>query len=927
MRPQFLARLPVSAGSLALLFVCALVSIGLWQPNGLLATRAGGDSPFLLIRVNQLAVALSDGMLPARWMPDAAFGLGYPFFDFYAALPFYLAALLALGGIDILFAIKLTQTLGLILAAFGMRALARHVWSTNDAAATLAAIAYTVAPFHLANIYTRGDSLSELWAFAWFPLILAAIHDAAAKPTPGALLKLAAALAGLVLTHNVSALLFAPFILAWSLAMLWQRRADLRSASVAAAGLLGAAALGAALSAWFWYPALSGTTTAQLGEQTTGFFNHANHVRQLGLCTPTVSVNSCPDRATDQVNLIQSTLFVDGAPPAAFALGLLQAMLTIAGALIWATLRTRARWLALIAALTLLTVFLITPLATTLWRAVPLLQLAQFPWRFLSIQALFGSLLIGALALRNGSPRTNAATALAAACALTTTALPMTLNIPTLDVQRDDITPRSIQWFEWYAGIIGTTIRAEYLPRTTLPVPATGPDVLGQPRAALIAQEGLPPEALTSSVESIETAEQRWRIVVAAERVRMTLPLLHTPAWTATEARTGAPIAIAAYPGSGWVELTLPRGEHTIALRHSGTPVQRTAETISALATLPALALALLAVRGVNTAARRQWLLALAVFVLIALAAVFADRLTRRKTLAGSSATWVDFGQRPFVHGGEQTIFDPTVSVPPDQPQPQALLLGASVEPRQLRAGEVFTLTLRWRDRPGPLDMTIETPSGSERYSYFRTGRLQSELVSALSTHTVPSDALPGPLLIALTPRAPWTALVGNNTVVGGAARPGFTLLGPTVTGTPPNAPRTALATLANGMRLHEIDWLRHDGDGACFRAHWSRAGAVNRADALVVSYKLFGDDGALVIQGDAQPLSGLAPTWSWQDDVGVRDSICVARSDAKRVLRQGERYRLEIAWYRAATGEVTGQTALSGVADMRDGALNAPAP
>jgi hypothetical protein len=190
----------------------------------------------------------------------------------------------------------------------------------------------------------------------------------------------------------------------------------------------------------------------------------------------------------------------------------------------------------------------------------------------------------------------------------------------------------------------------------------------------------------------------------------------------------------------------------------------------------------------------------------------------------------------------------------------------------------------------------------------------------------VPLETLPGPLLLMLTPRAPWTT-DERSAFFGGAAQPGFTLVGPTVTGTPRNAPPTAIRALPNGMRLHEIDWLRYDGDGVCFRAHWSRAGTVNRADALVVSYKLFDADGALVIQGDAQPLSGLAPTWSWQDDVVVRDSICVPRDAARRVLRQDEPYRLSVDWYRAATGEVTGQTELTGVADMRAGALNVPAP
>lgn len=53
------------------------------QP-GLLNTRGGGDSPFLLQRLQQLETALRDGHFPVRWMPDANYGYGYPFFNYYA---------------------------------------------------------------------------------------------------------------------------------------------------------------------------------------------------------------------------------------------------------------------------------------------------------------------------------------------------------------------------------------------------------------------------------------------------------------------------------------------------------------------------------------------------------------------------------------------------------------------------------------------------------------------------------------------------------------------------------------------------------------------------------------------------------------------------------------------------------------------------
>ena len=150
-----------------LLGVALLAAADVWGP-GIVNTRGGGDSPFLLQRTHQMAVSLRAGVFPVRWMPDAAYGLGYPFFNYYAALPYYLAAALNLLGLDLLTAIKLTQTLGFVgasLAAFGW---VYHVWQ-HRAAAWLAAVAYTVAPFHLVNVYVRGDSLSEFYAFIFYP--------------------------------------------------------------------------------------------------------------------------------------------------------------------------------------------------------------------------------------------------------------------------------------------------------------------------------------------------------------------------------------------------------------------------------------------------------------------------------------------------------------------------------------------------------------------------------------------------------------------------------------------------------------------------------------------------------------------------------------------------------------------------------------
>ncbi len=909
------------SGTLVILLVCAAVCAGLWAQSGVINTRAGGDSPFLLIRAQQLAQNVNDGALPARWMPDAAFGLGYPFFNYYASLPYYLIALLSISSVGLLAAIKLTQTLAIVAAAFAMRGLAQRLLPGMNSGAVLAAIAYTVAPFHLANIYTRGDSLSELWAFVWFPLILSAIYDITtglrARPF-GALAGLTLSLAALVVTHNVSALLFAPFIVLWSVALLWRAsRASPRGAVRASGLLLVSASLAVGLSAWFWLPALSEAAQAQLGEQTTGYFNYANHFRQLGVCALSLNTDLCNTRASDQISLVRGALFGGPEAPGVFSMHLTQVLFLVLGAAVWATSRARLHMLGLIGGLALLATILITPLAAPVWAALKPLQLAQFPWRMLSVQSVFVSLLIGGALARGAWPL---ARAVLIGAILLLTALPQTAA-RNLAVQADDINPRTIQLFEWYSGIIGTTIRAEYLPVSALPVPATGPDLLGHERSALIAEDGVDASALTSQLVLLESVQQRWRININTTTLRLTLPLIYTPAWTARDANSGASIALSAYAGSGWAMLTLPQGAHDIVLEHTGTAMQTLGERISLLSALPLLVLLALVARAQTRDSWRRFGVFAAGTLLLMFALVIGDRLQNRKAYQAVQAEWVNFGETPFVNRGIKEITNPTVS----EREPTVYrLLGARVEPRRLRAGDTFTLTLDWERDAAPLTLTLETPIGSDRFDFFRMRREQAAIDTRVSMHVVPSDTLAGPLLLALTPRTPFHTFE-NGASVAGKTVPGFTLIGPTVTETRPNAPKAQLGAFANGIRMHGLDWLRQNSDGVCFRAQWSRAGAVNRADALQVSFKLYGADNRLVAQADGQPLAGLAPTWSWQDNVVINDSQCVLVRDANAQLAQGEAYRLEISWYRLATGDVTGQVERAGVADMREGALNEP--
>lgn len=524
---------------------------------GIVNTRAGGDSPFLILRTHQLAQSLRAGALPVRWMPEAAYGLGYPAFHYYAALPYYVSALAYLGGLGVLGGIKLAQALGFLLAGGAMYALAR-VAGLRRTGAVVASVAYTYAPFHLVNVYVRGDALSEFYAMALFPFLLWLALLTAQRPSLGRFLALAVAYAALSVTHNISALIFTPFLGLW---LLGANLPALRQKAwrPLAAGV-GALAFGLALGAWFWLPALADRGLVQLHEQTTGYFHYAGHFREWDLVQRTLVFDYRLDGAHDP-----------------FRMGLLQLLVALGGALAvawrWKHLGHWRRGVALLAVCTLiLATWLITPLSAPLWEHLPFLAYTQFPWRFLSIQALAVALLAGYFIME----RRWAWMVAAGLILLIMGSHVARLDVDRLAVEEADITPYRLMLYEAYSGNVGGTVRHEYLPVEMWPRPYTSGVLLNGGAKPT-------PVALNGGLEAAECLAysargETWRLHLAWDGQ----VVFHTtgfPAWRA--AIDGVPWPVETASGLGLVSVQVPAGEHVVTLRLERTRAAWWAERFS----------------------------------------------------------------------------------------------------------------------------------------------------------------------------------------------------------------------------------------------------------------------------------------------------------------------------------------------------------
>lgn len=635
---------------LALALLLALPALRpLWQP-GLQQTD---DGMHHLFRLFNLDLAVRAGHLGARWLADEGFGYGFPVLNFYAPLSYYVGLVFHWLGLGFVTTLEWTLAAGLLLAVVTMFLFARELVGPWGGA--LAAVAYTWAPYHLADTWTRG-ALAEQWAFVWIPLLLLALlkiaRAGAASPPPGAerdrarwapTLWGALALAGLVLTHNLTVLLAAPILLAWAVFLLAVevKQARLRCLGhFAALGLLGVL-----LSAAFWLPAIAESGAVLAGQSPERFADWVSRLEppQFLLAESWRHPYTIQDRRIEH------------------ALGQAQALIAAlglaAGVWRWQRIPRTARlalplWLGLL----LFALFMQSQWSAILWENVPGLLLLQFPWRWQAAAAVATALLSGylvfALPQSAGQPGKLAGwlapTALMAAAAalLASSALPglpwqpNSTYAASEEPARDATVGRATMalydygrglwlrehgspWMFEYMPVDALPLRAEFflsagpagdasgaaaLSTTQEAEDASGADVLSMTQARPLAVQVTPGRQ--------RPLERRFT-VNSAEPWTLQLHQFYFPGWQAlidgvpVPARPVGELALAGIP--------VPSGEHEVVFRFGATSPRQVGWAL----TLAGLALWL---AGVVWLRRWRWLAVAAVALLIYGGLAFVQR-------------------------------------------------------------------------------------------------------------------------------------------------------------------------------------------------------------------------------------------------------------------------------------------------------------
>lgn len=584
----------------------------LWQPGYFWGANDARHSVYFLVEFDR---SIQDGILYPRWSPDFAFGYGYPIFNIYSPLTFYLAEGVYLLTRDFVLAVKAIWGLGFILSGLAMYGFARRLLERPGA--LLAAVVYIYVPYRLVDVYVRA-AFADAFCFAWLPLVLWAFYDLVQRPTAGRVILAGVTLAGLLLTHSAMLLLFLPFFILYLIFLLgwaWRqtpvpstpsrlspwRLPTHQGVSVALALIL---AMG--LSAIFWLPMALEYGAVRV-DQWTGpaaydFRNHFIYLHQL--------LSPSWDYGISTVGPRDAVSFQLGAVP--FLLSIL-ALIPLLYRRPGQPITTRQATLIFFSLLALLVITLMLPISLPIWEWLRLAALIQFPFRLLSITTICLSLLAGAVLWSRKPPNPesppadhvsdeaspqelNETTYPASSSWLVAPLLALVilgsyayLNPPFIEPPEGPVSLAGLVRFQQSSGeMVGLTAWVKEKPSWG---PLADLYIQGQPINTKLAYTSLPSDARVEILRHTTVLDEVR--ITSQTGGPITFLTFYYPGWTAYVDGTQVPTDLAG--DLALMTVTVPPGEHVVTLQFENTPprILGTAITLLTIAGLAVYGLTL----------------------------------------------------------------------------------------------------------------------------------------------------------------------------------------------------------------------------------------------------------------------------------------------------------------------------------------------
>ena len=337
-----------------------------------------------IIRLYEMDKCFKDLQIPCRWVPDLGGLYGYPIFNYYAPLPYYFGEIIYLISNSLIFSSKVMFAVSFLGSYIFMYLFAKKFW--GKIGGSMSAIFYSFAPYHALDFYVRG-AMGEMWGLLFFPAILWALVRLEERLSIGNVLLLSLFITGLLTSHNLSVIMFAPVLAVWFLILFFKKR-NLKFAWI---GLL-SIVFGILLSAFYLLPMIVEKGLVHIDTTTYGYFGYTEHFK--GLRELVIdrewgwgsSIREVPGGEKEKISFQMGWIHVLGALLSVYA-----------GWVLW----KKKKWEFLIVGISLILMFgaafMIHPRSEPIWKLFEPFKFLQFPWRWLIIVTLLSSFLAGAI--------------------------------------------------------------------------------------------------------------------------------------------------------------------------------------------------------------------------------------------------------------------------------------------------------------------------------------------------------------------------------------------------------------------------------------------------------------------------------------------------------------------------------------------------
>lgn len=500
-----------------------------------------------VVRVQQMSQALREGQFPVRWVGDLGYGFGYPIFNFYAPLAYYIGAFFNLIGFNVLLATKLMFIVGILLSGISMYFLAREFW--GEVGGILSALFYVYAPYHAVDVYVRG-AVGEFWAMAFLPLVFYGLYKLTQKKKWPWVIVSSLAYAAVILSHNLTAIITALFVFLIGLAffIFSKKKKEL------IVNYLSFIILALGLSVFYWLPALSEMSLTRVFGQIGGGADWRDHFVFLDQlwASPWGFGGSASGR-------------LDGM---SFMIGKIHIIFTAFSLLtaiwFWKEGKKKVFFVLLISlSLFVLSVFFTNQLSSFIWKKIPFLAFIQYPWRFLVMATFTASFVAGSVVMWfKKNPRLVYLGGGVIILALLFFNIKYFKPQVYLDVSvADYLNEENIKWQT-------SKISDEYLPKD-FPIPQNKNEVAWEKVAIL---EG---EAEISNL-TLKPHQTAFKINTGG-KAKIFINTAYFPGWRAWLDEEEIDFSLE----SGKIKFSPPPGEHQIMVRLTNTPIKTAANLIS----------------------------------------------------------------------------------------------------------------------------------------------------------------------------------------------------------------------------------------------------------------------------------------------------------------------------------------------------------